>query len=245
MLLAIFLNLNPSRGHEQTVNWDLPGMLCSMSGLGQTVVILLVMMLVWLIVVMIERSYRYRVACEQSRAFVRQVGVSFRDHKLDEVIFIAGCNSKSHIAKVVASGLAAFQAVPLLLPDAEVIEIATRGLRRSAADVHVEMKRGLGGLANIASTAPFVGLFGTVIGILNAFKGCGMAKAACTAAVDGAISEALVTTALGLLVAVPAVWCYNYLSDRMEVFDIETQSASRELMTYLIIGLRKYAVRRS
>jgi biopolymer transport protein ExbB len=163
--------------------------------------------------------------------------VSFRDRKLDEVVSIAGCNSKSHIAKVVASGLGAFQAAPLLLSDAEVIEIVKRGLRRSAADVHVEMKRGLSGLANIASTAPFIGIFGTVVGILNAFKGCGMAKAACIAATAGAISEALVTTALGLLVAVPAVWCYNYLSNRMEAFDIETQSASRELVTYLIIDL--------
>jgi biopolymer transport protein ExbB len=205
MLLVVFLDLNASRTHEQTVSWDLAEMLCSMSGLGQTVVILLVMMFVWLIAAMIERSYRYSVACDQSRAFVRQASVSFRNRKLDEVISLAGCNSKSHVAKVVASGLAAFQAAPPPLSDVEVIEIAKRGLRRSAADVHVEMKRSLCGLANIASTAPFVGLFGTVIGILNAFKGCGMARAACMAATAGAISEALVTTALGLLVAVPAV----------------------------------------
>jgi biopolymer transport protein ExbB len=100
--------------------------------------------------------------------------------------------------------------------------------------VHAEMKRGLSGLATIESTAPFVGLFGTVVGIINAFKGIESTKATGLSAVAGGISEALVTTALGLLVAVPAVWAYNYFTNKVEAFDVEMDNSSMELVNYFI-----------
>ena len=100
------------------------------------------------------------------------------------------------------------------------------------------MKRGLSGLASIASTAPLIGLFGTVIGLLYSFRGCGMARWACYAAIVGGIADALVSTALGLLVAVPAVWYYNYLSNKLEAFDIEMRLASLEVLNYLDLRLR-------
>src|SRR5207237_14717 len=78
------------------------------------------------------------------------------------------------------------------------------------AIVHAELKRGLSSLATIGSTAPFVGLLGTVIGILTAFKKINETKAAGLASVAGGISEALVTTAVGLFVAIPAVMMFNY-----------------------------------
>ena len=102
---------------------------------------------------------------------MQQVAGALKDNKLDEAISIAERNKKSHIAKVVATGLSEFQAASAQVTDEEVIEAAKRGLERSVAIVHAEMKRGLSGLATIGSTAPFVGLFGTVIGIINAFKG--------------------------------------------------------------------------
>jgi len=125
--------------------------------------------------------------------------------------------------------------------DADVIEAAKRGLERSVAIVHAEMKRGLSALATIGSTAPFVGLFGTVVGILNAFKGIEQSKATGLSAVAGGIAEALVTTALGLLVAVPAVWAYNYFTNKVEAFDVEMDNSSMELINYFILrrGARK------
>jgi biopolymer transport protein ExbB len=119
--------------------------------------------------------------------------------------------------------------------DAEVIEAAKRGLERSVAIVHAEMKRGLSALATIGSTAPFVGLFGTVVGILNAFKGIAANKATGLSAVAGGIAEALVTTAFGLLVAVPAVWAYNYFTNKVEAFDVEMDNSSMELINYFIL----------
>ncbi len=97
------------------------------------------------------------------------------------------------------------------------------------------MKRGLSALATIGSTAPFVGLFGTVIGILNAFKGIASSHATGLSAVAGGIAEALVTTAFGLLVAVPAVWAYNYFTNKVEAFDVEMDNSSMELINYFIL----------
>jgi len=90
------------------------------------------------------------------------------------------------------------------------------------------------GLATIGSTAPFVGLFGTVVGIINAFKGIQTQKSAGLGAVAGGIAEALVTTAVGLFVAVPAVWVYNYFTSKIEAFDVEMDNSSSELIDYFI-----------
>src|SRR5205807_2703785 len=117
-----------------------------------------------------------------------------------------------------------------------------RALERTEAIVHAELKRGLGGLATIGSTAPFVGLFGTVVGILNAFKGISQEKATGLAAVAGGIAEALVTTAVGLFVAIPAVMMFNYLTGRVEAFDVEMDNSSSELIDYF---LKRRGMRRS
>ncbi len=132
---------------------------------------ILFVMSAWSVGIMIDRALMYSAARKQSRVFVQQVAGALKDNKLDEAISIAERNKKSHIAKVVATGLSEFQAASSQVSDEEVIEAAKRGLERSVAIVHAEMKRGLSGLATIGSTAPFVGLFGTVMGIINAFKG--------------------------------------------------------------------------
>jgi biopolymer transport protein ExbB/biopolymer transport protein TolQ len=219
---------------QAETSWDLRSMWNSMSGIARGVVFILFGLSVWSIGVMIDRALMYAAARKQSRVFVQQVAGALREGKLDEAISIAERNKKSHIAKVVATGLSEFQSASAQVPDEEVIEAAKRGLERSVAIVHAEMKRGLSGLATIGSTAPFVGLFGTVTGIINAFKGIQSSKATGLSAVAGGISEALVTTALGLLVAVPAVWAYNYFTNKVEAFDVEMDNSSMELINYFI-----------
>jgi len=190
----------------QAGTWDLRSMWGSMSIIAKTVVFILFILSAWSLGVMIDRALMYSAARKQSRVFVQQVAGALREGKLDEAISIAERNKKSHIAKVVATGLSEFQSASSQVSEEEVVEAAKRGLDRSIAIVHADMKRGLSGLATIGSTAPFVGLFGTVVGIINAFKGIEAEKATGLSAVAGGISEALVTTALGLLVAVPAVY---------------------------------------
>lgn len=217
------------------MNWSLMEMVRSMGGLAKGVVGMLLLMFAISCAVMIARGLRYWAARQQSRAFVRQVAPALKEGELDQAIAVAQRNRKSHIAAVVGSGLSDFQAAPSLGTDAELIAAAQRGLDRSTTLVHAELGRGLSGLATIGATAPFVGLFGTVLGIMNAFQGATMtaAKTAGLGAVGPGIAEALVTTALGLSVAVPAVWCYNYFSSAMESFDTEMQTSSLELVTYL------------
>jgi biopolymer transport protein ExbB/biopolymer transport protein TolQ len=215
--------------------WDLRGMWATMGTLAKIVVLVLFILSIYSFGVMIDRALMYSAARKQSRIFVQQVAGALKEGKLDEAIAIAERNKKSHIAKVVATGLSEFQTASQQVTDAELIDAAKRGLERSVAIVHAEMKRGLSALATIGSTAPFVGLFGTVMGILNAFKGIEAQKISGLSAVAGGIAEALVTTALGLLVAVPAVWAYNYFTNKVEAFDVEMDNSSMELINYFIL----------
>ena len=224
-------------------SWDLRSMWTQMSFLPRAVVITLFVLSIYSFGVMIDRALMYSAARKQSRIFVQQVAGALKDGKLDEAIAIAERNKKSHIAKVVATGLSEFQSASQQVSDSDVVEAAKRGLERSVAIVHAEMKRGLSALATIGSTAPFVGLFGTVVGILNAFSSIASNKATGLGAVAGGISEALVTTAIGLFVAIPAVMMFNYLTGRVEAFDVEMDNSSSELIDYFL-KRRNLAARR-
>ncbi|HSB76147.1 MAG TPA: MotA/TolQ/ExbB proton channel family protein, partial [Terriglobales bacterium] len=225
-----------------TVGWDPISLWHQMGILAKIVVIILFIMSGWSIGVMIDRWMAFSAARKQSRAFAPAVAGALREGKIDEAIRVAERNKKSHLAKVVTAGLQEFRAhsesgdIP-----GEQIEASKRALERAEAIVHAELKRGLSGLATIGSTAPFVGLFGTVVGILNAFKGISEQKATGLGAVAGGIAEALVTTAVGLFVAIPAVMMFNYLTSRVEAFDVEMDNSSSELIDYF---LKRRGVRR-
>jgi biopolymer transport protein ExbB/biopolymer transport protein TolQ len=217
------------------VSFDPMDMWNQMTWLGKAVVIVMFIMSAWSIGVMIDRYLAFAAARKQSRAFAPAVAGALREGKLDEAIKIADRHKKSHLAKVVVAGLQEFRAhqESADIPGDE-IEASKRALDRSEAIVHAELKRGISSLATIGSTAPFVGLFGTVVGIINAFKGIATEKSAGLGAVAAGISEALVTTAVGLFVAVPAVWMYNYFSGKLEGFDVEMGNSSSELVDYFI-----------
>jgi biopolymer transport protein ExbB/biopolymer transport protein TolQ len=217
------------------ISFDPRSMWRQMSWLAQTVVVLLFFMSAWSIGVMIDRLIAYNAARKQSRQFAPAVAGALREGKLDEAIKIADRFSKSHLAKVVVAGLQEFRAHQLSAEiSGEEIEASRRALERAEAIVHAELKRGVSGLATIGSTAPFVGLFGTVVGIINAFRGISTEKSTGLGAVAGGISEALVTTAVGLFVAIPAVWMFNYFSNRIEAFDVEMGNSSSELIDYFL-----------
>ena len=219
----------------QEVGFDLRSMWEQMGFLAKAVVVILAVMSAWSIGVMIDRYLAFSAARKQSRTFAPLVAGALRDGKIDEAIHIAERHKKSHLAKVVTAGLQEFQAhqaSPNL--SGEEVEASKRALDRAEAIVHAELKRGLSGLATIGSVAPFVGLFGTVVGIINAFQGISSQRATGLAAVAGGISEALVATAIGLFVAVPAVMGYNYFTGKMESFDVEMGNSSSELVDYFI-----------
>ena len=227
---------------EAAVSFDLRGMWAQMGWLAKAVVVVLFIQSAWSIGVMIDRVIVYNAARKQSRLFAPAVAGALREGKLDEAIKIADRYKKSHLAKVVVAGLQEFRAHQMSAEiPGEAIEASKRALERAEAIVHSEMDRGLSNLATIGSTAPFVGLFGTVVGIINAFKGISSEKSTGLGAVAGGISEALVTTAIGLFVAVPAVWMYNYFTTRIKSIDVEMGNSSSELIDYFIKRSQKAA----
>jgi biopolymer transport protein ExbB/biopolymer transport protein TolQ len=206
-----------------------------MGPIAKIVVFILGIMSAYSISIMIERWLVYRQARKQSRVFTPAVAECLKEGKIEEAIALGEQNNKSHLAKVLISGLHELQAhakskdIP-----GEDIEAARRALERATAIGISDLKRGLGGLATIGSTAPFVGLFGTTVGIINAFQGMKTEETAGIAAVAGGIAEALVTTAFGLFVAVPAVMAFNAFTNKIETFTIEMDNSSSELIDYFI-----------
>jgi biopolymer transport protein ExbB len=220
---------------QGAIGWDPRSLWAQMGVPAKLVVIGLFIMSAWSIGVMIDRLLAYSAARKQSRAFAPAVAGALKEGKLDEAIKIADRYKKSHLAKVVVAGLQEFQAHQMSSEiSGDDIEASQRALERAEAIVHAELKRGISGLATIGSTAPFVGLFGTVVGIINAFKGISTEKSTGLGAVAGGISEALVTTAIGLFVAIPAVWMFNYFTGKIEAFDVEMGNSSSELIDYFL-----------
>src|ERR1700674_5689277 len=220
---------------EGGVAFDPRSMWNQMGALAKIVVILLFIMSAYSIGVMIDRLMAYSAARKQSRQFAPAVAGALREGKLDEAVKIADRYKKSHLAKVVVAGLQEFQAhqISTDIPGEE-IDASKRALERAEAIVHAELKRGISGLATIGSTAPFVGLFGTVVGIINAFSSISTSKSTGLGSVSGGISGALVATAVGLFVAIPAVWMFNYFTGKIEAFDVEMGNSSSELIDYFL-----------
>ncbi|HYZ85121.1 MAG TPA: MotA/TolQ/ExbB proton channel family protein [Bryobacteraceae bacterium] len=229
-------------GGAPAISFDPQHMWDQMTWLGKAVVMVLFFMSAWSIGVAIDRFIAFNAARKQSRQFAPAVAGALREGKLDEAIKIADRYKKSHLAKVVVAGLQEFRAHQESNDiSGEEIEASKRALDRSEAIVHAELKRGISSLATIGSTGPFVGLFGTVVGIINAFRGIASEKSAGLGAVSAGISEALVTTAIGLFVALPAVWLFNYFTNKLEAFDVEMGNSSSELIDYFIKRSQKVA----
>jgi biopolymer transport protein ExbB len=229
---AMFLLFQSTNGPSRM---DLMEMWTHMGWPARSVAIILLGMSAWSIGVMMDRWLAFQAARKQSRQFAPIVAGALREGKLDEAIRVAERNKKSHIAKVVNAGLLEFRAheQSTEIPG-DKIEASRRALDRTLAIVHAELERGLSGLATIGSTAPFVGLLGTVIGIIDAFREIQGQNGTGISAVAGGISEALVTTALGLTVAIPAVMMFNYFTSKIKAFDVEMDNSSSELVDYFL-----------
>ena len=236
--LGFFLFLQEAAAGAETTTADhfsLTEMVKSMGGVAISVVIVLLIMSVYSIAIMVERYLTYSAAKKQSREFAPRVAQALKNDRIEEAINISDKHRKSHLAMVVSSGLQEFRAHSGSSEiSGDEIEASKRALQRAIAIKTAEFKRGLSGLATIGSTAPFVGLFGTVFGIINAFTGMKSAESAGIGAVAGGIAEALLTTALGLAVAVPAVWLFNYFTGKVDSFVVEMDNSASELIDYFL-----------
>jgi biopolymer transport protein ExbB/TolQ len=211
----------------------------TMTPVAMAVAVVLVIMSMWSFGVAIERYYTFSQARKQSKLYAPQVAKHLKDGRLKDALAVSQAKTYqySHLAKVVLAGLQEYQFqqdTGGTLNRDDVVDTVRRAIQRATALTSSDLKKGIASLATIGSTAPFVGLLGTVVGVISAFQGIATTGSGGLGAVSAGISEALIETALGLVVAIPAVWMYNYFTNRLESFSIEMDNSSSELVDYFI-----------
>ena len=213
-----------------------------MGWLDKSVVSLLVIMSIYSLWVMIDRAYVFSRAKRHSLNFVLGLRDRMAKRDLNGALNLSKAEPQSPIAKVIHEALTEYRdgldAVSKTGPDEvgefDVVDAVNRAIDRVKEREVANMKRGLGGLGTISSGAPFIGLFGTVVGIINAFQAMAASGQGGLGAVSKGISEALVTTAAGLLVAIPALMAYNYFTNTIEQFVVDMNDVSSELISYVL-----------
>jgi biopolymer transport protein ExbB/TolQ len=218
---------------------DLMHMWNEMGFIARSIAVILVIMSMISFGVAIERIYTFTQARKQSKLYAPQVAKHLKEGRLKDAIAISSSKNYrySHLAKVVLAGLQEYQFQQesgANLSREDLVDTVRRAIQRASALTANDLKKGVSSLATIGATAPFVGLLGTVVGIITAFQGIAATGSGGLGAVSAGISEALVETALGLVVAIPAVWFYNYLTGRIEYFNVEMDNSSSELVDYFI-----------
>jgi biopolymer transport protein ExbB len=200
---------------------------------GLAVMICLAALSIYSVGLILDKHRRFLLASRQSSTFKSVFGKSLRAGELQSVIDAARKNQRSYMAQVVSAGITEYESRETGSDPGDSREVVTTALDYAKEEALIEMKKGLGFLATIGSTAPFIGLFGTVVGIINAFRGIAANGSGGMAAVSGGIAEALVATALGIFVAIPAVVAFNQFTGKLDQFQVEMNKASSELLNFL------------
>ena len=219
------------------MQFGLVEMFRAMSVLAKVVSFVLIGMSIVSIYMLIERLMFYKKAKNLSKAVAPKLADLLKAGQIKEALALASKKEykNSHLARVTAAATNEFlEGKDSGLAFEQQIETASRGCDRAASIFNQDLKRGLVFLATIATSSPFVGLFGTISGIINAFKGMASTGSGGIAAVASGIAEALVTTAFGIGVAVIALWCYNFLSNKTEIFDAEMSNTASQVIDFFV-----------
>ena len=201
---------------------------------GGAVMVCLALLSVFSVGVIVDKHRRFRSASRQSEMFKTAFKKFLHGGEIQELIEAMRLHQNSHVAQVVSAGIQEYDGVRQSGGDPVAsLELVTSAVRDSMSETLIQMKRGLGFLATIGSTAPFIGLFGTVVGIINAFRSIAATGSGGMSVVSGGIAEALVSTALGIFVAIPAVVAFNHFTGRLEQFHVEMNRASSDLVNFL------------
>ncbi len=217
---------------------DLMNMWASTGPFAKGIIVTLAIMSIWSLTIVFQKFFALRAAQAETRRFAPEFSQFLDEDNLTEAINLAQNYKKSHVARVLGNSL---EEVKPLISDGSVtvadINSAERAVEREMLMTIVDQKRGLGVLATVGATAPFVGLLGTTMGIVNAFTGMAASGSGGLSAISAGISEALITTAFGLMVAIPAVWMFNYFSTKIDNLTAEMTYTSKEMIDYLIKGV--------
>jgi len=201
---------------------------------GGAVMVCLALLSVFSIGMIVDKYRRFNAASRQSEMFKPVFKKFLHGGEARDLIEAGRRHPNSHVAQVISAGIAEYDGVRESGRDPVAsLELVTSALRDSMSETLVQLKAGLGFLATIGSTAPFIGLFGTVVGIINAFRSIAATGSGGMSVVSGGIAEALVSTALGIFVAIPAVVAFNTFTGKIETFHIEMNRASSQLVNCL------------
>jgi len=209
----------------------------AMGAVAKTVAIMLIALSIISIYMLIERLLVFSRAKKRSREIAPKLADLLKSNNLKDALALSSKKDYkgSHLARVTSAGIQAFvEGKEAKLSLEEQIESASRGSQRAKSLFSQELRRGLPILATIATSAPFIGLFGTIFGIINAFRGMQLTGSGGIGAVAGGIAEALVTTAVGIGVAVLALWVFNTLNSRIEIYDAEMANTESQVVDFFI-----------
>jgi len=210
----------------------------SMGLFAKSIVFTLLAMSMWSLTVMFSKWWSLRAAKAETIKFAPEFSQFLEEDNLGEAIKLAETYKKSHVARVLGGALGEIRP---LIQDGSVtvsdINTAERAVEREMLMTVVGLKRGNAVLATVGATAPFVGLLGTTMGIVNAFTGMAASGSGGIASISAGVAEALITTAFGLIVAIPAVWAYNYFQTKIDNLTAEMTYTSKEMIDYLIKGV--------
>lgn len=226
------------------MNIDLIELWTHMNDLVRAVVVVLTLQAVLGIYVVVDRTILLFTSQARSRRFAAAASAKLEAGEYDAVLTIAKQHDKSHLAAFIRKGVETFLARRRDGHDRDKsAELAKRALEREGENLSESLHRGLNALASTGSTAPFIGLLGTVLGILNAFRLIGEEASGGMSTIGPAIAEALVVTGYGLLVAIPSVLVFNWLSGRIARYEAGLANAGSELVDQLEAGSSRSAVR--
>lgn len=209
----------------------------AMGGLAKTVGILLIFLSIVAFYFFIEKNIVFAKAKRKSKQIAPKLASLLKSGKVEEALNLSSKKEYkgSHLARITASGIQEFfEGKKANLNIDEQIAAASRGMDRSSTIFAQELKKGLSLVATIATSSPFIGLFGTIGGIINAFRGMALTGSGGIGAIAGGIAEALITTAFGIGVAIIALWCYNILNSRVEVYQAEMANTKSEIIDFFI-----------
>lgn len=201
------------------------------------IIIILLFLLALQIYMAVERGIMYVQSSGASRKFLKLFMETLRRGDFEAARRAATTHNKSHIALVLKHGLDIFQyekQLKALNENHDVIQPVERAIARGTAEVTELLKKGMGTLATIASASPFIGLLGTVWGIIAVFSDLKTKGAGDINALAGSIGEALGATALGLIVAIPAVWLYNFYTNLQDKTITNINNAASQMIDEFI-----------
>lgn len=209
----------------------------AMAALAKAVAVTLIILSIISIYFFIERQLVFARARRKSKQIAPKLAQMLKAGQIKEALTLSSKNEYkgSHLARVTAAGIQEFfEGKEAGLGFDEQVETAQRGCERAATLFTQELKRGLSTLATIATSSPFIGLFGTIGGIINAFRGMALTGSGGIGAVAQGIAEALITTAFGIGVAIIALWCFNILNAKVEVYQAEMTNTTSQIVDFFM-----------